>query len=331
MDQQHEISESLASQAQSALNEGRRKEALDLYSRAAHAEENALEDLDKSKSRTLGISAVSAVSLYYKAAKYERAREVALRWLKFDSLPAFAEEQLQCLLQVLSEVNVVWAGLHSPICRYVREESERALTAYSSQPSRVDEDANQEEDTARGGYARRQIIELVQNASDQLANSDGGRIGIRLTDTHLYVADNGRPIDEPGARAMMFSHLSPKRGKDEIGRFGVGFKSVLGVTDSPGFFSRSGSFVFDRESATRRIRDVVSNADGYPVLRIAEPVDPRLFATADSNLASLMEWAVNIVRLPLKRGAHDHLAQQIQDFRAEFCCLSTMWNNLTSL
>ena len=315
---QHEISENLASQAQAALNEGRRQEALDLYTRAAHAEEKALEDLDKSKSRTLGISAVSTVSLYYKAAEFGQAREVALRWLKFKSLPAFAEEQLQSLLRVLPGLKLDWSGPDSLIGRYVREESERALSAYRSQPSRVDEDANQEQDTARGGYARRQIVELVQNASDQLANAGGGSIGIRLTETHLYVADNGCPIDEPGARAMMFSHLSPKRGRDQIGRFGVGFKSVLGVTDSPNFFSRSGSFVFDRKSAARRIRAVVPDADGYPVLRTAEPVDPHVLATEDQNLASMMDWAVNVVRLPLKRGAYDLLMEQIKDFRAEF-------------
>ena len=316
--EQHEISENLASQAQAALNKGRREEALDLYNSAARAEEKALEDLDKSKSRTLGISAVSTVSLYYKADKFERAREVALRWLKYKALPAFAEEQLRSLLGVLPDSKLDWAGPNSPIGRYVREESERALSSYRSQPSRVDEDANREQNTARGGYARRQIVELVQNASDQLANVGSGRISIRLTKTHLYVADNGYPIDEPGARAMMLSHLSPKRGTDEIGRFGVGFKSVLGVSDNPNFFSRSGSFVFDRERAVKRIRDLVPDAQGYPVLRIAEPVDPHVWATDDQNLTLMMNWAVNVVRLPLKRGVYDLLVQQIQDFHAEF-------------
>ena len=314
----HKVSENLASQAQAALNERRREEAQQLYAQAARAEDKALAELDKSKARTLGITAVSAVSLYYKATEFERAIEVALQWLKYDSLPAFADEQLRNLLRTVSTLQMQWAGPDGPIGAYVRTESERALAAYRSQPSRVDEDANQEQDTARGGYARRQIVELVQNASDQLTKAGGGRIGILLTATHLYVADNGCPIDEPGARAMMFSHLSPKRGTDEIGRFGVGFKSVLGVTDSPGFFSRSGSFVFDRESVARRIRDVVPNADRYPVLRIAEPVDPHVSATDDQKLASMMRWAMNVVRLPLKGGAYDILVEQIRDFRAEF-------------
>ena len=91
-----------------------------------------------------------------------------------------------------------WAGPDSPICRYARDETQRALDAYRSQRSLVDEQANQEQDKAQGGYAERQIVELVQNAGDQLARS-GDRIKVYLTRTHLYVADDGWPIDKEGA------------------------------------------------------------------------------------------------------------------------------------
>lgn len=101
-------------------------------------------------------------------------------------------------------------------------------------------------------------IELVQNGADALSLSDGGKIWIRLTPTHLYCADEGKAIDEDGVKALMFSRLSPKRGADEIGRFGLGFKSVLGVTDTPEFFSRSGSFRFDRASAAVMSRQTLS-------------------------------------------------------------------------
>ena len=95
----HKVSERLAAQAQDASREGRRHETPDLYTRAAEAEEKALAALDTSKTRTLGISAVSAASLYYKADRLERAEGVAVRWLAFDPLPAFAKEQLRGLLQ----------------------------------------------------------------------------------------------------------------------------------------------------------------------------------------------------------------------------------------
>ena len=98
----HENSERLASQAQVAAREGRRDDALALYARAADAEDRALAELDPSKTRTLGISAVSAASLHYKANRLDRAEAVAVRWLDFDKLPAFAGAQLRSLLQTIS-------------------------------------------------------------------------------------------------------------------------------------------------------------------------------------------------------------------------------------
>ena len=95
----HENSERLASQAQIAAREGRGDEAQALYARAADAEESAIADLDRSKVRTLGISAVSAASLHYKANRLECAEAVAARWLVFETLPAFAKDQLRLLLQ----------------------------------------------------------------------------------------------------------------------------------------------------------------------------------------------------------------------------------------
>ena len=95
----HESSERLASQAETAVRENRRDEALALYARAADAEERAIADLDLSKTRTFGVSAVSAAALHYKANRFESAEQAAIRWLGFDRLPAFARDQLQLLLQ----------------------------------------------------------------------------------------------------------------------------------------------------------------------------------------------------------------------------------------
>ena len=211
-----------------------------------------------------------------------------------------------------------WAGPSGPIGAHIAAESQRTIEAYRSQPNLVDEHANHEEDTARGGYAHRQLFELVQNSADALAGSGGGRIEVRLGPGHLYCADEGRAIDEAGVRALMFSHLSPKRGTEEIGRFGVGFKSVLGVTDAPEFFSRSGSFRFNRGRAASLIRPVAPHARRTPVLRTPEPVDPRPAMEEDQVLGSLKGWAANIVRLPLRPGAADDLRGQIAGFPAEF-------------
>ena len=212
-----------------------------------------------------------------------------------------------------------WAGPKGDLGAYITEESRRTLNAYASQPHLVLEHANREQDTARGGYAHRQLFELVQNGADALSGaSEGGHIAIRLTDSCLYCADDGEPISRAGVTALMFSHMSPKRGTSEIGRFGLGFKSVLGVTDSPEFFSRDGSFRFDRRTARERIRAVAPGAERCPVLRIANPVDPHEARDKDPVLGDLMEWATNIVRLPLDLEKVSDLRKQMQDFPSEF-------------
>jgi hypothetical protein len=64
------------------------------YHQAARLQE---EDLFKysSKPRTLGIMVVSAVSLYWRAGAYIKARELAAKWLDSGVLPLFAQNQLQ--------------------------------------------------------------------------------------------------------------------------------------------------------------------------------------------------------------------------------------------
>ena len=248
------------------------------------------------------------VDLYLKVAREEE-----------DADPGLVDAMLDGIVRskAMSKLAYKWS-VDGLIGAYIQEQSEKTLQAYRSQPNLVAEHANTEEDTARGGYAHRQLFELVQNGADALSLSDGGQIWIRLTSTHLYCADAGRAIDEDGVRALMFSHLSAKRGTDEIGRFGLGFKSVLGVTDTPEFFSQSGSFRFDRASASALIRDIAPDAESFPVLRLPEAIHPIREAATDPILREMMGWATNVVRLPLKPEAHQSLDKQIRDFPAEF-------------
>ncbi len=212
-----------------------------------------------------------------------------------------------------------WATADDGLGAYIAQESQKTVNAYAEQPHLVLEHANHEQDTARGGYAHRQLFELVQNAADALSGTPtDGRIEIRLTDACLYCADNGEAINRDGVRALMFSHLSPKRQTSEIGRFGLGFKSVLGVTDAPEFFSRSGSFRFDRQRAAKRIQGVVPDVDRCPVLRVADPIHPDEARETDPVLSELMDWATNIVRLPLRPRAAGDLQQQMRDFPPAF-------------
>ena len=217
-----------------------------------------------------------------------------------------------------SDEKVVWVGPDGPLGGFIDQQTRKTLNAYREHPHLVTEHSNQEYDTAHGGYTHRQLFELVQNSADALLDAPKGKsILIRLTRRFLYCADDGDPIDEDGVVGLMFDRLSSKRNTAAIGRFGKGFKSVLRITDAPEFYSRSGSFWFDKTRSERQIAEV-AQAERYPVLRLPEPIDPSHERDSDEEMQELMSWATNIVRLPLKPGAHDGLAQQIREFPPEF-------------
>lgn len=98
----HSESEAAAGQADLLQRQGRTEEARSYYAAAANAETLALESLDVTKEKTQGITAVSAVSLWYKAREYTRAEQLAHEWLSAGiPQPRFAVEQLRTLLQTL--------------------------------------------------------------------------------------------------------------------------------------------------------------------------------------------------------------------------------------
>src|ERR1700722_18096766 len=76
--------------------------ARDLYLQAAAEESAAYGHLSTEKIRSRGITAVSAVSLFFKGQDYEAAERLARDYLG-QRLPAFAESQLGDLLGRISE------------------------------------------------------------------------------------------------------------------------------------------------------------------------------------------------------------------------------------
>ncbi|MEU7877110.1 DEAD/DEAH box helicase [Microbispora bryophytorum] len=211
------------------------------------------------------------------------------------------------------------------VLRVVLEQTARVLETYKIDPGLIQEHANGERRISEGGYGDRQIYELVQNGADELRNEPEGQIAVVLTESHLYCANQGSAMTPEGADTILRMGVSRKRG-GQIGRFGVGVKSVLSVSDVPEFFSREDdkSFGFDREWAEQEIKRVQPNAREMetPVLRMARPLDRDRVVAADPVLKELLSWATTVVRLPLKSGAVKRLAKDIDGFPAEFSLFS---------
>ncbi|MEX2237431.1 MAG: ATP-binding protein [Dehalococcoidia bacterium] len=203
------------------------------------------------------------------------------------------------------------------------EQSKARLRGYETLPGDIEEHAAIEQSIVDGGYGHRQLFELIQNAADAIRDAGKrGRIEVRLSGRHLYCANEGSPLHREGANAILHSHVSAKR-SHEIGHFGVGFKSVLGISSHVGVYSRPGSFEFDTGLARQRILTAVPAYSGRtPGLRLATPVDPVAASAEDPRLQDLMAWATTVIRLSRDRARAADLAKDLAGFPAEFLLFS---------
>lgn len=216
-----------------------------------------------------------------------------------------------------------WTDGNPALSEHIAREAANTLAAYRSQPNLIREHVGIEDEVLGGGYGHRQIHELIQNAADAILEARiRGVVHVILTEHALYCANEGAPIDADGVTAILHSHISTKRG-DQIGQFGLGFKSVLAVSRTPEIYSRSVSFGFDEEWSRDEIRRVEPSVARTPVLRLARLLDSNETALTDPVFAALMPWASTIVKLPrnIERPSAA-LAKDLEEFPAEFLLFS---------
>ena len=108
------------------------------------------------------------------------------------------------------------------------------------------------------------ILELLQNAEDALRRRERGWEGSRivsfhLTQTSLRISHCGDPFNERDVRGICGIAESGKQGSlTDIGRFGMGFKSVYAFTDCPEVYSGPEAFAIESfvwPKAVPQIRD----------------------------------------------------------------------------
>ena len=222
------------------------------------------------------------------------------------------------------------AGWETPdpgLRRLIESHRAAALGSFKANPLLISEQAHQEDSYRTGGYAERQILELVQNAGDALTRGGSrGQVTVLIRNDTLYCANEGAPFSQKGIEAVCQAYMSPKRG-DEIGRFGLGFKSVLAVTDDPLILSRSISFGFHADAAREMLQPLAPEATAFPVLRLPFEVDLESELSADPVLADFARWATTIVTLPIARH-RDRLVADLNAFQHEFLLFAPMVDTL---
>lgn len=223
----------------------------------------------------------------------------------------------------------LWPTPNSELERTIEKQFGAALRAYEADPKLLIEHYRQEESFRTGGYSDRQVSELIQNSADALLRGGGyGRIEIILIDKILYCANEGASFDSAGVDTVTHAYLSSKRG-DEIGRFGLGFKSILSLSDRPQVFSRSVSFEFNSDRARTELEARRQDYDGdVPRFRVPTILDAEGEFEKDPVLADLASWATTIVKIPVE---HDDssLIEQLENFNTEFLLFAESVNEIS--
>lgn len=183
------------------------------------------------------------------------------------------------------------------------------------------------EDTAQE-YEGRAVLELVQNGHDALLKGSTGRIRVVLTvgkssvddakNDHagefgvLYVANEGKPFATSNFEAISEVALSDKGAGEGIGNKGLGFRSVLQLSDWPEVFSKAdpedrefNGFCF-RFATPADVRELVEDRElAEKIITGVSPLAlPVPASVSDDMVAALgADGFSTVVRLPLRNKA----------------------------
>lgn len=155
------------------------------------------------------------------------------------------------------------------------------------------------EDTAQE-YEGRAVLELIQNGHDALTPGSAGKISVLVCPQAgesgvLYVANEGSGFGESNFRAITELALSDKGAGEGIGNKGLGFRSVLQLTDWPEIYSKASSSSAD--------------FDGY-CFRFARPEDVRALVD-DSGLAGRVIDDISPLALPVPAEVTDPVLKDL--------------------
>jgi hypothetical protein len=99
---------------------------------------------------------------------------------------------------------------------------------YKNNPKRIRSDYNREREAIEV-YKGRELLELIQNADDELLDDMSREIRLSFINGILRISNNGSPFSEDGIDSLMYSNISAKaQKKDVIGNKGTGFRAILG-------------------------------------------------------------------------------------------------------
>jgi hypothetical protein len=191
--------------------------------------------------------------------------------------------------------------------RRQRDFAEQLLDVLEDQPKSLSQ-ANAEELLSRQVYTDpgHFLVELLQNADD--AGASVWRV--QVFDDRIEVEHDGTPFDALDVVGILSIGQTTKS-KEQIGFFGVGFKSVYEICERPQLYSGVYSLEIADVSIPRPLRPIETLAPGHTLLVLPlrqgrdESISPeRLFRTLAELPAEVVLTLNSVRELDLRYGDH---------------------------
>ena len=144
-------------------------------------------------------------------------------------------------------------------------------------------------------YEGRFLFELIQNARDanKLAGVNG-KIAINVKEGMVVVSNTGKAFDEKGIEGITLIGSSTKSGQGFIGFKGIGFKSILEISEVPNVRTEFGTVLFDRGKTASLLAYRNLKKNSIPLFFIPHYDDDKL------SEIELQAGIVTEIRLPFK-------------------------------
>lgn len=168
------------------------------------------------------------------------------------------------------------------------------------------------------GYHGRELLELLQNAVDELGGTDDRSVSVVLKNNLLTISNNGNVFTFEGFISLMYSNLSPKHNKNEyIGNKGTGFRSILNWADRVRIYSGDLSVEFSELYAREILLELLENASVAEFCKtnddvhLATLVAPRLIEPL------LGKEYDTVIKVELKSDVVDKVIGQLQQINSK--------------
>lgn len=188
---------------------------------------------------------------------------------------------------------------------------------YVLDPNRILADYRKETAEIRG-YHGRELLELLQNAVDELGGTNDRSVAIVLNDNVLTISNNGSVFTFEGFISLMYSNLSPKHNNNEyIGNKGTGFRSILNWADRVCIYSGDLSVEFSEIHARETLAELLENANvaefckTYDDVQLATLVAPRLIKPLQGKDYD------TVIEVELKADIVDKVIKQLQQINSK--------------